>query len=236
MQPLGRSSDMQLLGNCDEVAQQPQVHIHAQKVSQQVLDTSKEERCAGADSSTTHAAREDARCPSIPGGGDEGGCRCQHRPGRRTSVLRSWLPPAPTGSPLRCCTSSSQGGAHGGRARRSRRRSSRCGDARQHKAVERSVMLPVWEALARYRIQHLLDEAGHARLVAQLRSLQRARRRTAKQISVKATPTAGGVRPAPAHEEATVSTGFRVSTCGGSTAAMRGLPTPCRHKHPGCGC
>jgi low temperature requirement protein LtrA len=50
-------------------------------------------------------------------------------------------------------------------------------------------MLPVPEALARYRIQDLLDEADHGRLVAQLRSLQRARRRTAKQIGVNATPT-----------------------------------------------
>jgi hypothetical protein len=53
-------------------------------------------------------------------------------------------------------------------------------------------MLPPSEALARYRIQDLLDEAEHARLVARLRSLERARRHAAEQVSVKATPTEDG--------------------------------------------
>ena len=39
-------------------------------------------------------------------------------------------------------------------------------------------MLHPSEALARYRIQDLFSEAEHARLVARLRSLQRARRST----------------------------------------------------------
>jgi low temperature requirement protein LtrA len=74
-------------------------------------------------------------------------------------------------------------------------------------------MLPPSEAPARYRIQDLLDEAEHARLVARLRSLQRARRHAAEQVSVKATPTEDvSVRPAEAHQKETGSTELRVST------------------------
>jgi low temperature requirement protein LtrA len=53
-------------------------------------------------------------------------------------------------------------------------------------------MLPPSEALARYRIQDLLNQAEHARLVTRLRSLQRARRHAAKQVSTRATPTEDG--------------------------------------------
>jgi hypothetical protein len=57
-------------------------------------------------------------------------------------------------------------------------------------------MLPPREALARYHIQDLLNQAEHARLIARLRSLRRARRRAAKQVGIRATPTEGGsVRP-----------------------------------------
>jgi low temperature requirement protein LtrA len=74
-------------------------------------------------------------------------------------------------------------------------------------------MLPLWEALARYRIQDLLDEAEHDRLVARLRSLQRARRRAAKQVSVKATPTEdGSARANQVQAGETGSTEIRVST------------------------
>jgi low temperature requirement protein LtrA len=74
-------------------------------------------------------------------------------------------------------------------------------------------MLPPLEALARYRIQDLLDEAEHARLVARVRSLQRARRRAAKEVSMKATPTKdGSVRPDQAQAEGAGSEEVRVST------------------------
>jgi low temperature requirement protein LtrA len=49
-------------------------------------------------------------------------------------------------------------------------------------------MLPPREVLARYRIQDLLDQAEHARLVARLRSLHRARRRAATEVNIRATP------------------------------------------------
>jgi hypothetical protein len=55
-------------------------------------------------------------------------------------------------------------------------------------------MLHPSEALARYRIQDLLGEAEHARLVARLRSLQRARR-AAKRIA--ATPASTNQRRQP---------------------------------------
>jgi low temperature requirement protein LtrA len=53
-------------------------------------------------------------------------------------------------------------------------------------------MLAPWEALARYRIQDLLSEAEHARLVARLRALRRARRHAATQVNLKATFTEDG--------------------------------------------
>ena len=49
-------------------------------------------------------------------------------------------------------------------------------------------MLPPREVLARYRIQDLLNQAEHARLVARLRSLHRARRRAATEVNIRATP------------------------------------------------
>ena len=48
-------------------------------------------------------------------------------------------------------------------------------------------MLHPSEALARYRIQDLLSEAEHARLVARLRSLQRARRAAKRTVAVPAS-------------------------------------------------
>jgi low temperature requirement protein LtrA len=73
-------------------------------------------------------------------------------------------------------------------------------------------MLPPLEALARYRIQDLLNQAEHARLVARLRSLQRARRHAAKQVSIRATPTEdGSVRLDQAQADQT-SSEVRVST------------------------
>jgi hypothetical protein len=47
-------------------------------------------------------------------------------------------------------------------------------------------MLHPSEALARYRIQDLLSEAEHARLVARLRSLQRARRAAKRTAAIPA--------------------------------------------------
>jgi hypothetical protein len=73
-------------------------------------------------------------------------------------------------------------------------------------------MLPLWEALARYRIQDLLDEAEHARLVARLRSLQRARRRAATQVNSKAGSPEGGGRPDQVRASETGSPEVRVST------------------------
>jgi hypothetical protein len=52
------------------------------------------------------------------------------------------------------------------------------------------------EALARERIKDLLNQAEHARLVARLRSLQRARRRAAKPTA--ATPASNKQPAAPA--------------------------------------
>jgi hypothetical protein len=57
-------------------------------------------------------------------------------------------------------------------------------------------MLPHFEALARDRIEDLLDQAEHARLVARLRSLQRARRRDDKPTA--ATPASNKQQAAPA--------------------------------------
>jgi hypothetical protein len=48
-------------------------------------------------------------------------------------------------------------------------------------------MLHPSEALARYRIQGLLSEAEHARLVARLRSLQRARRAAKRPAAIPAS-------------------------------------------------
>jgi hypothetical protein len=48
-------------------------------------------------------------------------------------------------------------------------------------------MLHPSEALARYRIQGLLSEAEHARLVARLRSLQRARRAAKRTAAIPAS-------------------------------------------------
>jgi low temperature requirement protein LtrA len=73
-------------------------------------------------------------------------------------------------------------------------------------------MLPPREVLARYRIQDLLNQAEHARLVARLRSLQRARRHAAKQVSIRATPAEdGSVRLDQAQADET-SSEVRVST------------------------
>jgi low temperature requirement protein LtrA len=74
-------------------------------------------------------------------------------------------------------------------------------------------MLSPREALAPYRIQDLLSEAEHARLVARLRSLHRARRRAATQVDIKATFTeGGGARSDPVQAGETSSTEVRVST------------------------
>jgi low temperature requirement protein LtrA len=74
-------------------------------------------------------------------------------------------------------------------------------------------MLAPWEALARYRIQDLLNEAEHTRLVARLRSLHRARRRAATQVNIKATSSEdGGARPDQVQADETGSTQVRVST------------------------
>jgi low temperature requirement protein LtrA len=73
-------------------------------------------------------------------------------------------------------------------------------------------MLPPREVLARYRIQDLLNQAEHARLVARLRSLHRARRHAAKQVSIRATPAEdGSVRLDQAQADET-SSEVRVST------------------------
>ena len=73
-------------------------------------------------------------------------------------------------------------------------------------------MLPPREVLARYRIQDLLSEAEHARLVARLRSLHRARRRAAAEVSIRATPAEdGSVRLDQAQADET-SSEVRVST------------------------
>jgi low temperature requirement protein LtrA len=74
-------------------------------------------------------------------------------------------------------------------------------------------MLAPWEALAHYRMQDLLSEAEHARLVARLRALRRARRRAATQVNLKATFTEdGGARPDQVQAGETGSTQVRVST------------------------
>jgi transcriptional regulator with XRE-family HTH domain len=56
-------------------------------------------------------------------------------------------------------------------------------------------MLPHPEDLARYRIQDLLDQAEHARLVVRLRSLRRIRRRAARQAPARPAPSNQAVVP-----------------------------------------
>jgi transcriptional regulator with XRE-family HTH domain len=66
-------------------------------------------------------------------------------------------------------------------------------------------MLPHPQDLARYRIQDLLDQAEHARLVSRLRSLRRIRRRAARQAAAGPAPSNQAVAavtvPWPAHPD-----------------------------------
>ena len=56
-------------------------------------------------------------------------------------------------------------------------------------------MLAHSEDLARYRIQDLLDQAEHARLAIRLRSLQRIRRRAARQAVATPAPSNRSMAP-----------------------------------------